>query len=1739
MANLFQKIAQKAKDVAVGAYHQVARNDNGQDLRSYMDEQERRRKLEQQQAAQRAQQQLAARSAQSAPNTGLTVKSAPTPRLSISQPQAQPSGIRLAPAPAVPQIKVPVTTPPKAPLPDMQFKAVSEGAGKNKTVFGKNAAWLLPKSLEKTYQVKADRTISTNKDKFVAEFDQLHPDYQKVLVAEAQKGAAKGDQASINTLKALEDSGRMKGGFTDFVEGSNERLYGGTARGLMRGVDFALPGHNTFGLEQLADEQDVPRQFTDRGKQGEKVGTVQKGIVDVASLVLPGAGIDKGVAAIEKANDTARIISIARELGMNADEAARLVQSGVKIVDEAGKLTKFGEYVAKTIPSSVAGSVIDAFQTKGRGDDVNVAKSTGVGLATDLVAPVVLKPLGKVARKGLNMVADKFAPKAVDKLVDEGLKFADIRDGFRASQSADEAAARELVPDVVETGVRKAEELAAEQADVSRRVEQAIADNDPAALAAAKQDLERLGAQVDQALTQQAPTATVPAKQPTVAPTTPNVNRPLRTVAPSETIVPVPKVETIDDIAARAPTEAVDNALTPAVNQTEDVAQLSLQDKAAALEERMLTDPSPETQDALDEARREIAGREAAVANNSVASTPNQDLVNAGLVNGDIQYAPIDGMKIGREAMGETDPSTVAAYRERIRNGEVLDPVVVTRDADGQIWVQDGKHRLQAMQEEGVQNAPIVMKTEAVDPGIQARIDKFKAERAAITDPADPKAVQLDKTIERLEGQANGTPTPKERGFVSSVKSNPDTVDEVKQGIDGSSYDPITNEDSLKAADDIIAADPEAAIQRAKNEQQYGTEVQAVSMRLIDQLQAAGRYDDAIDVVEATAKRATEAGQATQILAAYNRLSPEGILAAAQREINNAAKLDPAKYGKLKITPEQAQTLREMAEKVAKMADGTPEKAKATRELLNELSRTVPTPGIRKVTTLWKAGLLTGVKGAVAGNTVGNSAAAIMRKIADVPAAAIDTVLAQLTGKRSKVFTLKGLFGGFVEGLKVGAKNLKEGIGAEAESIKLDYNKVNFSKSKLGRAAQKYTDSVFNFYSAADRPFYHAALKNNLEELARVEAKNQGLRGKEAKALIKQIMSEPPDDILTAAVASAEDATFQNKNALGAALSGAKRGLASKGAAGEAVGELVMPFTGVPAAIAKHVYDYSPAGAVVNTYKAIKNAATGNFDQAAQRALSESLGKAITGTGVIWLGTQLHNDGIMTLGWPSDPKERTLWEAEGKQPYSVKIGGKWRSMNYMGSLMSLMAIGGQINQAKQDGSSGVGAITQGVAGSAKAIVGSTPLQGVQGALDAVNEPERNGEKYVQGLAGSVVPTIVKDIAVAGDDKQRQVNSIADAVQSRIPGARNDLPAKVDMFGNDMTRPNSAAGTIVDPFKSSTAKDTPVTIEMRRLQDAKSGVNPPTIDKKTKFDGVETELTPEQMTTLVKNTGQQVQKAWNATIATPEYQALSDEDKAKALSNIASDYAAVERRKFAATNSLGQYAQDFTGTPAKLSGKQDAILQNDGNFDPANYVNNIGDTKLNGKLSSSGKQTLSKIEAMTTTARTDYLKDPKNNYAYQIAKFENDFKNGGLSDVDQYNKVQELGKLKVQSNYSAEANELYGLSEKKLADFIAKKGGVSQKVMDEVLAMDAQLAAEGYISKAKFAGGVGGSGSGKKAKVPRPSFGSFGLVSTPNTPHATMQSVMSDLNKAFADIKVLQGLQVAPGQDSSSIKLSTI
>jgi hypothetical protein len=66
------------------------------------------------------------------------------------------------------------------------------------------------------------------------------------------------------------------------------------------------------------------------------------------------------------------------------------------------------------------------------------------------------------------------------------------------------------------------------------------------------------------------------------------------------------------------------------------------------------------------------------------------------------------------------DPGLVLAYKTAIQDGKPIEPIKVVKDSKGQLQVEDGKHRLEAMKQLGIKEIPVVGKTDATIQALKA-----------------------------------------------------------------------------------------------------------------------------------------------------------------------------------------------------------------------------------------------------------------------------------------------------------------------------------------------------------------------------------------------------------------------------------------------------------------------------------------------------------------------------------------------------------------------------------------------------------------------------------------------------------------------------------------------------------------------------------------------------------------------------------------------------------------------------------------------------------------------------------------------------------------------------------------------------------------------------------------------------------------------------------------------------------
>lgn len=522
-----------------------------------------------------------------------------------------------------------------------------------------------------------------------------------------------------------------------------------------------------------------------------------------------------------------------------------------------------------------------------------------------------------------------------------------------------------------------------------------------------------------------------------------------------------------------------------------------------------------------------------------------------------------------------------------------------------------------------------------------------------------------------------------------------------------------------------------------------------------------------------------------------------------------------------------------------------------------------------KAINLWKAGLLTGIKTSGL-NTLSNMTHFMTETAKDIPGALVDNAVSLYTGERALAFTTKGSVEGMKKGVRLGWVYLRTGYSERDIGKKLDFTKVNFGNSKFAKGLQMYEETIFHLLGAEDQPFYYGAKARSLFSQAIAQAKNKKLTGTNRDAFVERLIQSPTDDMLEAAVHDAEVAVFQNRTGFGDIARSVQK---------TKIGQIIVPFGRTPSAIATQIINYSPIGPAKEVADQI---AKGEFNQ---RKFSQAFGRGIVGTGVLAVGGLLFKAGLMTLDRPKTERERKLWELEGRKANSIKIGDKWRSVQVLGPAGNVLIIGGHFQQGLIDTGSPTKAIVQAMTGGAKSFSEQTFVTGVNQAVSALVDPDRSFEGWFSSMAGSVVPTIVADIARAQDDKARRTEGPFQRVQSRIPVLREKLPPRIDVFGQDLPRyGGNPLEVMIDPTRPSLINNDVVVTELRRLFDNGIKVSPTLLGDKAGFDV----LTTEENTQLWRRSGELTYKLLQAWITSDGYGKVSNDfAKGKSIEQLVS------------------------------------------------------------------------------------------------------------------------------------------------------------------------------------------------------------------------------------------------------------
>jgi hypothetical protein len=751
----------------------------------------------------------------------------------------------------------------------------------------------------------------------------------------------------------------------------------------------------------------------------------------------------------------------------------------------------------------------------------------------------------------------------------------------------------------------------------------------------------------------------------------------------------------------------------------------------------------------------------------------------------------------------------------------------------------------------------------------------------------------------------------KERGFVTSVKTSQEVSDDVKAVVSGE-YTPKSNQVLINNADKFTK-NPQKAY-TSVNEQlskPWGTvndQEIANAITLAKKLDASGNKDAAGEVYDKLAQHLTQAGRDVQAASLLSRRTPEGLLFNARRTLKKAG---------IEITPQIQKELQTNIDIIKKTVVGSEQRNIAIAKMQKDLVKHIPQKALDNIVSVWKAGLLSGAK-TQGGNFLSNATFGTMKLASNPITAAVDKVMSVFTGKRTFALTGKGLASGGVEGAKKGVFTLKTGIDTRnfaTGAAKFDQvAEINFNNKAVQSIIGTPSNWVFRGMSAADQPFYFAALKNSLYSQAIAEAKNQGLKGKALNDFLSNSLSNPSKTMLNIARNEADKAVLGFDTMLSRAVSAIHKSVETSNltpvgkATANAIVNFIAPFTRVPSAFLSRTIDYTPLGMTAQIFKAIgSQIKTGTFDQ---RALAQAIGEGATGTGLIVLGAQLANADLLSGDYPkNDQKEQARWKAKGITPNSVKLGDTWVSLNYLGPLGLLFGAGKNFVDARKEGGTMTDIAAQTIGGFGSGLLQQSFLQGLNGFTQAVNDPGRFAGPYVKSFVGSFVPSWINDIANITDQFKRQANTPLEAAMARIPGLRQNLPAQTDVFGRQL---ETGGIQSIDPFKPSPSVQTPLTNELDRLKTTGKENNawPTPVDNKD-FFGKGTEIDKKQMQQIQSELGPLVNQTWNDLIQTPTYQQANDQQK-KNLLDKTRQQITIEYK----IANASKYGQTYTGPQPK-------------------------------------------------------------------------------------------------------------------------------------------------------------------------------------------------------------------------------
>lgn len=820
----------------------------------------------------------------------------------------------------------------------------------------------------------------------------------------------------------------------------------------------------------------------------------------------------------------------------------------------------------------------------------------------------------------------------------------------------------------------------------------------------------------------------------------------------------------------------------------------------------------------------------------------------------------------------------------------------------------------------------------------------------------EKETINLPTPGEEIDYSQMERPTDNKKGrqFYRSVIESSNTTAEAKavakQLMKSDTYIPDSNLKQLQRADmNIEANGVDNSLETLKGKLGNGDRITATdiatSERLIEYYSKVGDKAKLQDAIQTSAMAGTEAGRTVQALSILNHSTPEGQVVWIQRSIDKLNdKLEKTKVKeRFNFTPEMQQEILQATNQ-----------EEALNNVYKQLGQQVPMTTMQKLDS-WRYFAMLGNPRTHIRNIVGNKVMGYIQQAKNQLAGTIEDIV--LRNSEDRQFTTK-----------IADKKTKKFAKADIENVLdrlgLTENKYN-PKSRIEQNQKVFKSEFMNKTIGKLMEFNDMAL----------EAEDGwGLKAMYPKALAQYITANniDVDNITDAqlakarnfAIKQAEEVTFHQDNAIASAISQFE----GKNALTRFAAGAILPFKKTPMNVAVEGIQYSPVGLLDSLTRGSINLRKGKINV---HEYIDGISKGLTGTGIALLGYALTEAGILKASGGDDQDKNNFESAQGKQNYSLKVGEKTYSLDWLAPTGIPLFMGSELYQlaSQKVKEKGEKNNTPEVAKSATKILNSmatamNPLSEMSmiSGLTSTLQSYASGNKGLENLGlnatksyvGQFVPTILGQVAKTFDDKERSTTStesdplpkaldtLGNQIKSKIPGLRQTLPTKTDIWGKDVEN----EGNIIEkglnagvfPWSSKKVSENNQTNkEISKLYDEtldKSVLPSNSIDKVLNIDKEKYRLSNEQYSKLKKMYGEINYKVLSELTSSPEYKEMNNEQKIKAISDI---------YKYSKAQIKSQYAQenDIDTEDSSILKSVKSIIYNGGKVD--DYFKYVGMT----------------------------------------------------------------------------------------------------------------------------------------------------------------------------------------------------